>query len=98
MKILVFFIIFALVFYFYYKTKYFRTRRPVEKQWLSAKSSMALGLFVGLFGLNAFFVHPSTISYVIGTILIIVGGGSTWAGFRAYKHYQPLVIKEAEQQ
>ncbi|MEH7226443.1 YtpI family protein [Bacillus sp. JJ1566] len=98
MQILVVLIIFALVFYFYYKTKYFRTRRPIEKQWLSAKSSIALGLFVALFGLNAFFVHPSTISTVIGIILILVGGGSTWAGFRAYKHYLPLVMKEAQQQ
>ncbi|MCC3356440.1 YtpI family protein [Bacillus sp. REN16] len=98
MKILVMLIIFALVFYFYYKTKYFRTRRPIEKQWLSAKSSMALGLFVALFGLNTFFVHPSTISTVIGFILVLVGGGSTWAGFRAYKHYQPLVMQEAKQQ
>ncbi len=91
-------IIFALGFYLYYKTKYFRSKRPIEKQWLSAKSSIALGLFVGLFGLNSFFVHPSTISYVIGTILILVGGGSVWAGFRAYKHYLPFVVKEAEQQ
>lgn len=98
MQILVFLIIFALVFYFYYKTKYFRTRRPIEKQWLSAKSSIALGLFVALFGLNTYFVHPSTISYVIGTVLILVGGGSIWAGFRSYKHYLPYVLKEAEQQ
>lgn len=98
MQILVVLVIFALGFYFYFKTKYFRTKNPVEKQWYSAKSSMALGLFVALFGLNAFFVHPSTISYVIGSILILVGGGSAWAGFRAYKHYLPFVMKEAEQQ
>ncbi|WP_449537237.1 YtpI family protein [Ferdinandcohnia sp. Marseille-Q9671] len=98
MQILVMLIIFSFVFYFYYKTKYFRTRRPIEKQWLSAKSSIALGLFVALFGINTLFVHPSVISTVIGIMLILVGGGSTWAGFRAYKHYLPLVVKEAAEQ
>ncbi|MFT4415159.1 YtpI family protein [Fredinandcohnia humi] len=97
MQVLVVLIIFSLAFYFYYKTKYFRSRRPIEKQCLSGKSSMALGLFVAFFGINTFFVHPSTISTIIGIVLILVGGGSTWAGYRAYKHFAPMVAQEAQQ-
>lgn len=98
MPVLVVFIIFSLGFYLYYKTKYFRTRRPMEKQWISAKSSIALGLFVTLFAINAFFVHPSLVSTIVGIVLLLVGGGSVWAGYRAYKHFLPLVIQEAQQQ
>lgn len=98
MQILVLLIIFSLAFYVYYKTKFFRTRRPVEKKWLSAKSSIALGLFVFLFGVNTFFIHPSTVSTIVGVVFLLIGAGSIWAGYRAYKHYLPFVIQEAQQQ
>ncbi|MCH1627821.1 YtpI family protein [Fredinandcohnia quinoae] len=97
MPILVVLIIFSFAFYLYYKTKYFRSNRPVEKQWLSAKSSIALGVFVFLFAINTIFLHPSTVSTIVGIVFLVVGGGSMWAGYRAYKHYLPFVIKEAEQ-
>jgi len=98
MPIFVILIIFSLAFYVYYKTKYFRTRRPVEKQWLSAKSSIALGAFVLFFGVNTFFIHPSLVSTIVAIIFLLVGIGSIWAGYRAYKHYLPYLIQETQQQ
>lgn len=95
--VLVILIIFSLSFYAYYKIKYFRSHRPVERRWISAKSSMALGSFVFFFGMNQFFLYSSTVTYLVGTIFLLVGGGSIWAGYRAYKHYLPLAIEEAEQ-
>ena len=97
MPILVIFIIFSLSFYLYFKTKYFRTKRPMEKQWTSAKSSIALGAFVLLFGINQYVIYQSTLSLVIGLLFIAVGGGSIWAGIRAYQYYYPLVVKEANE-
>jgi hypothetical protein len=97
MPTLVIFIIFSFSFYVYYKFKYFRSRRPLERRWLSAKSSIALGLFVFLFGLNQFFIHSSTVAYIVGTVFLLMGTGSAWAGYRAYKYYLPLVIEEAKQ-
>ncbi|GLH64649.1 MULTISPECIES: YtpI family protein [Bacillaceae] len=97
MPTLVIFIIFSFSFYVYYKIKYFRSHRPMERRWLSAKSSIALGLFVFFFGLNQFFLHSSTVTYIIGTIFLLIGAGSAWAGYRAYKHYLPLVLEEAKQ-
>jgi O-antigen/teichoic acid export membrane protein len=96
MPTLVIFIIFSFSFYVYYKIKYFRTRRPIERRWISAKSSIALGLFVFFFGLNQFFLHSSAVTYIVGTIFLLVGAGSAWAGYRAYKHYLPLVLEEAK--
>ncbi|MFD3445325.1 YtpI family protein [Microbacteriaceae bacterium 4G12] len=97
MPILVFFIIISFMFYLFYKTKYFRTRRPMEKSWLSGKSGIALGLFVASFGFNQFFVHDSTISRVIGTLFLLYGTFIVYNGIRQYKHFLPLAIEEAEQ-
>lgn len=97
MPIFVILITISFAFYIFYKMKFFRTQRPVEKKWISAKSSICLGLFVLFFALNTFFLHQSYVSYIVGAIFAIVGGGSLWAGFRAYKYYLPLVIDEAQQ-
>jgi O-antigen/teichoic acid export membrane protein len=97
MPVLVILIIFSLSFYVYYKIKYFRSKRPIERQWISAKSSIALGSFVFFFALNQFFLHRTTVSFIVGIVFLLVGGGSIWAGYRAYKHYLPLAIKEAEE-
>lgn len=96
MPVLAVFIVVSFMFYLFYKTKYFRTRRPMEKRWLSGKSSMALGLFVMLFGLNQFFVYLSTVSIIVGVLFILIGGASVYNGFRQYKHFLPLAVEEAE--
>jgi hypothetical protein len=69
----------------------------MEKQWLSAKSSIALGIFVFFFGLNQLFLFHSTVSLVVGIIFMIVGLASSWAGYKAYKHYLPFAVKESKQ-
>ncbi len=69
----------------------------MEKQWISAKSSIALGAFVLLFGINQYFIYQSTLSLVIGLLFVAMGAGSIWAGVRAYKYYYPLVVKEANE-
>ncbi|WP_078545114.1 YtpI family protein [Litchfieldia alkalitelluris] len=97
MPIFVVLIVIAFAFYIFYKARYFQSRKPVEKQWISAKSSIALGLFVALFGINSVFLHQSTVSFIVATVLFLVGVGSIWAGFRAYRYFLPLVIEEAKQ-
>lgn len=96
MLVLVAFIFVALAFYVFYKVKAFRTTKPVVKQWLSAKSSIALGLFVALYGLNQLFLYRSSLSLIIGIIFVLLGFSSSWAGLRAYKKYLPHVIKEGQ--
>lgn len=96
MPILIILILLSLSFYAYFKIKYFRVKEIMHRKWISAKSSIALGLFVVFFGLNQMATDPSTVVIVIGIILLLVGGGSVWAGVRAYKFYLPRVIEEAE--
>ncbi|MGJ7920437.1 YtpI family protein [Neobacillus sp. LXY-4] len=97
MPFLVFLIMFSLALYLFYKTKYFRCNRPAEKKWLSAKSSISLGVFVGLFGINQLFLFSSTITYVIASIFILLGFLSAINGIKAYRFYLPFAQKEAEE-
>lgn len=96
MPIFVICIVITLAFYIFYKIKYVRSKRPVEKRWISAKSSMALGIFVALFGLNQLFLFHTTMTYIIAAIFIIIGGLSIISGWKTYKYFLPLAIEEAE--
>ncbi|MBD8068963.1 YtpI family protein [Bacillus sp. PS06] len=98
MPILVVLIVITFAFYLFYKTKYFRSKRPIERQWLSSKSSIALGIFVALFAINAVYLHQSTVSFIVAAVLLLVGVGSIWAGVRAYRYFLPLVIEESAKQ
>jgi hypothetical protein len=91
------FIVLSLSFYLFYKMKYFRTKRPMERRFLSAKSSIALGLFVTLFGINQYIIHQSTTALIIGIVFLLVGCGGVWMGYRAYKYFRPLVIAESRE-
>lgn len=97
MPFLVLLIILSLTFYVFYKIKFVRCRLPMEKKYLSGKSGIALGLFVGLFGINQLFLHPSTITYIIGGIFILLGFFSVWAGIKSLRYFKPFAIKELEE-
>lgn len=98
MPVLVVLIVITLAFYVYYKAKAYRSTKQIVKQWISSKSSIALGLFVAFFGLNQIFLYRSSLSLIVGAIFLLIGLGSSWAGYRAYKHYLPLVMKDAQEQ
>lgn len=97
MPVLVFLIVLSFVFYIFYKIKYVRSKRPAERSWLSAKSSIALGLFVALFGINQLFLFQTTVTYIVGAIFIVIGSLSTWAGIKAYRFYLPHAAREAQE-
>jgi O-antigen/teichoic acid export membrane protein len=96
MPVLVILITISFSFYLFYKIKYVRSKRPIERRWISSKSSIALGLFVGLFGLNQLFLNGNTITYIIAAIFILLGAFSAINGLKAYKHYLPLAADEAK--
>ncbi|WP_335872228.1 YtpI family protein [Bacillus sp. 2205SS5-2] len=96
MQVLVIFIIFSLSFYVYYKIKSIRSNLPMEKKFISGKSSMALGVFVALFGLNQIYLYQTTVTYFIAALFFITGAISIWGGWKLYQHYLPLYIQEYE--
>ncbi|MBK4204019.1 hypothetical protein EGI09_08700 [Bacillus subtilis] len=96
MLVLVFLIGLSACFYVYYKVKGVRAKQSLEKEICSAKSSMALGSLVLFYGLNQMILFHYVLTLVIGGIFIVIGAGSAWAGYKAYRHYYPLHAKEAE--
>lgn len=100
MAILVFLIIMSAVAYLYFKTKQIRTPRPVEKAWQKSRAGMALGIGMGLIGLNTLFLFNFELAtdliftYIIALIFIIIGFSSAWARYKVYKHYTPLLAEE----
>lgn len=97
MPVLVIIIIFSLAFYLYYKTKYFRTKLPAEKKWISAKSSIALGTFITFFGINQLFLYQTTVTYIVAAVFIILGVINIVGGIKAYKYFLPLAAKEVQE-
>ncbi|MBU8905170.1 YtpI family protein [Desertibacillus haloalkaliphilus] len=90
-------IVFSAVFFFFYKIKHWRSKAPVEKRWLQTKANMALGSFLVAFGLNLLVYTRGTIDIVIGSIFTLLGLANVILGYKAYRHYLPQVIAEAEQ-
>jgi hypothetical protein len=99
MPFLVFFIVLSISFYVFYKIKYVRSKRPMEKKMLNGKSSVALGLFIALFGVNQLFLYDTTatLTYIISGVFILLGGFSAWVGYRTFRHHVPYVLQEAEE-
>ncbi|WAA10160.1 YtpI family protein [Fervidibacillus albus] len=93
MNFVVIIILLSFGFYVYYKIEYFRVNDRNEKKWLSAKSSIALGIFVGFFGLNRLILSQSPVSLIVGIVFLLVGFVSAWTGFKAYQFYSSHVYK-----
>ena len=96
MPVFVVIIVICLVFYLFYKIKSIRSHLPMEKKWISGKSSIALGAFVAFFGINQLFLFQSTITYIVAGIFILIGGLSIIGGYKMYRFYLPYAIEEAE--
>lgn len=96
MLIIVIAIVVCLMLYIFYKAKFFRSKKPMEKQWISSKASICLSLFVLLFGLNQLFLYRSSVGLIVGIIFLLFGLASGWASFRKYQYYLPLAQNEVE--
>lgn len=90
-------IVLSFVFYLFYKVQYVRSRRAMERKWLSSKSSIALGLFVSLFGINTLLIQQTTVAYIVAAVFILYGFASMVAGYKMYKHYLPFAQSEADE-
>lgn len=99
MPFLVFFIVLSFSFYVFYKIKYVRSKLPMERKMLNGKSSIALGLFVALFGVNQLFLYDTTptTAYIVAIVFILIGSLSAWVGLKTYRHHIPFALKEAEE-
>lgn len=96
--ILVFSIIASIVFYFYFKTKQFRTTHmlPIRKKMYQSMAGAFLGLLLISFGLNQVVLFSALVNYIVATVFILLGLYVLIFNYRAFKHYQQFVKEEAE--
>lgn len=89
-------IIASLVFYFYFKTKQFRSTLPIRRKWYTAKAGVALSVFLISFGLNATILYPDVIGFAVAAILLLIGAGLGWNNYKRMRHEGRFVKEEYE--
>jgi YtpI-like protein len=96
MPILVILVIVSFSLYIFYKIRSFMAKGPAERHWITAKGRIALGSFVGIFGVNQLFLTPDTTAYIVSAIFIVIGILCIYTGFKAYKFHLPHAAAEVE--
>ncbi len=96
--ILVFLIIASAVFYFYFKTRQFRTSHvfPIRKKMFASKAGMFLGFMLVVFGVNQLMLFDGALTYAVVAVFIILGGYVSIFNWRAMNHYNQFVDEETE--
>lgn len=94
--ILVACIVVSFAVYFYYKTKQFRSTLPIRKKWYKAKSNVALGVFIIMFGLNATIIYPTVIGFTVAAVFFVVGMGLAVNHFKRARHEGKYIHEEYE--
>ena len=92
--IFVFAIIISFVFYFYHKTKQFRSALPIAKKWYKYKANLGLGAFIVLFALNQAYLFPTLYTFIIVAILVILGILVLIENAKKVRHYGQFVEEE----
>ena len=87
-------IVASLVFYFYFKTKQFRSTLPIRSKWYKAKSGVALAAFIISFGLNATILYPDVVGYIVAIVFLIIGIGVGTNSYKRMRHEGRYVQEE----
>ena len=89
-------IVVAFVFYFYFKTKQFRSVLPIRTKWYKAKSGVALAAFLIFFGLNATILYPDVIGIIVAIVFLIIGAGLGVNNYKRMRHEGRFIHEEYE--
>ncbi|QTD41429.1 YtpI family protein [Sporosarcina sp. Te-1] len=93
---LVFFIVASGVFYFYFKTRQFRTSQvfPIRKKMFASKAGTFLGSLLFFFGVNQLLLFQGIATYVVAAIFILFGLYIIIFNMKATKHYKQFIDEE----
>ncbi|WP_157812132.1 YtpI family protein [Alteribacter populi] len=90
-------IVVSLILFVYYKVQQVKATGLMEKRWYGAKGSIAVGIFIAIFGLNAMINFGTSIATFVGVIFIIYGGINVFFGIKNYQTFLPYAKQEAEE-
>ncbi|MGN7478093.1 YtpI family protein [Solibacillus silvestris] len=89
-------IVASLVFYFYFKTKQFRSTLPIRRKWYTAKAGVALAVFLVFFGLNAMILYPDILGFAVAAAFLLIGVGLGVNNYKRMRHEGRYVKEEYE--
>ncbi|MCM3743618.1 YtpI family protein [Sporosarcina luteola] len=96
--LLVFLIIASGVYYFYFKTRQFRTRQvfPIRKQYFASKAGTFLGGLLFFFGINQLLLFEGVATYLVSSLFIVLGAYIIFFNTKAAKHYKQFIDEETK--
>ena len=94
--VLVFLIVASGVFYFYFKTRQFRTSHvfPIRKKMFASMAGTYLGALLLFFGVNQLLLFKGIATYAVSAIFILFGIYIVLFNRKATKHYKQFVEEE----
>ncbi|MGE7918570.1 YtpI family protein [Viridibacillus sp. NPDC093762] len=84
----------TVVFYFYLKTKQFRSDLPIRKKWYSSRAGVALGGLLVIFGINQTILYHTTLTYIVCAVLVLFGLFTAFNYNKRVRHYGQFVEEE----
>ncbi|WP_060209843.1 YtpI family protein [Sporosarcina koreensis] len=96
--LLVFLIIASGVYYFYFKTRQFRTRQvfPIRKKYFASKAGAFLGGLLFFFGINQLLLFDGFATYAVSGIFIVFGAYIIFFNMKATKYYKQFIDEETK--
>ena len=78
----------SLVLYIYYKVIIFKYKDKLTRAYFNAKARICLGIFVLVFGINAYLFYQTRLALFIGIVFLVLGGMQLNLGVKQTKHYR----------
>jgi len=89
-------IVLSVTIYLYFKVQILRTKDPLHQEHANAKSRVALGLFITVFGMNQYVFYQTKLALFIGIAFIVLGIMQMVHGYRKTKFYGKQVKERVE--
>lgn len=89
-------IIVSFVMYVYYKVMILRDRDPLKQEIKNAKARIALGVFIGVFGVNQYLFYETTLALIIAIVFLFFGILQGYNGYKRFAHYRAEFANRAE--
>ncbi len=81
-------ILISFVLYLYYKVMVWKTKDPLEQEYLNSRSKIFMGVFIFFFGINQYLFYETRLSLFIGILFLILGVLQFRYGIKATNHYR----------
>ncbi|WP_062047768.1 YtpI family protein [Bacillus sp. JCM 19034] len=86
-KLFIIIIILSAIFFLYNRVKAWRQAEPLLKRIYESKSTLMLGIFLTVFGVNLLVSPRHAVDWIVGITFLVFGVANLIFGFKAHRHY-----------